>query len=157
MRQDVRLPMILHALLHMADAERAITSEELAPKMDLHPVVMRRAMAGLREAGIVRAQKGHGGGWMLGRSLGAITLDDVYLALGITTLFAVGRRTENPKCFVECVVNRTIDDALRRSEEVFHARLRRVTLADVRKELTQLHTHTCAARARRRGAGAHHV
>jgi len=31
-------------------------------------------MAGLRRAGIVRSEKGHGGGWSLGRKLDDVTL-----------------------------------------------------------------------------------
>jgi DNA-binding IscR family transcriptional regulator len=37
-----------------------------------NPVVIRRTFAGLREAGIVAATKGHGGGWRLART----TVDD---------------------------------------------------------------------------------
>lgn len=154
MRQDARLPMIVHALLHLARLDVAVTSEELAPRMNLHPVVLRRAMAGLREAGIVRAQKGHGGGWMLARALEAITLEDVYVALGITRLFAVGRRTESPKCLVERAVNNTLDEAFARSQEVFHEKLRAVTLADLRDELSA-HSHVCPARAQRTKGVAH--
>jgi Rrf2 family protein len=158
MRQDARLPMMVHALLHMARVDVALTSEELAPRMNMHPVVMRRAMAGLRRARIVRAQKGHGGGFLLARALDAITLEDVYAALGITRLFAVGRRTEHPTCLVEKAVNRTIDEALARSQELFHERLRRVTLADLQKELPSKHRHMCPERSTgRRAKGVAHV
>ena len=68
--------MIVHALLHIARMDVPVTSEELAPRMNTHPVVMRRAMGGLREAGIVRAQKGHGGGFTLARAL-----DDTFFQL----------------------------------------------------------------------------
>lgn len=146
--------MIIHALLHLARVEVAVTSEELAPRMNMHPVVLRRAMAGLREAGIVRAQKGHGGGWMLARALDAITLEDVYGALDIRRLFAVGHRTENPKCLVERAVNETLDDAFARADEVFHAKLRAVTLADLWAELAP-HSHACPARAQRTKGVAH--
>jgi Rrf2 family protein len=150
--------MVVHALLHLARLGVAIPSEELAPRMSMHPVVLRRAMAGLREAGIVHAQKGHGGGWMLARTLDAITLEDVYVALGITRLFAVGRRTENPKCLVEQAVNRTIDSALTQSQELFHERLRKVTLADLQSQLPSNPAHACAERSREPSrAGARHV
>ena len=61
--------MSLHALLHMADAARPFTSEELASGMQTNAVVIRRTFAGLRRAKILRSTKGHGGGWVLARPL----------------------------------------------------------------------------------------
>jgi DNA-binding IscR family transcriptional regulator len=65
MKQDSRLSSVLHALLHMAAFNRPMTSETLAQCMSTHPVVVRRTMAGLREAGFVRSEKGHHGGWVI--------------------------------------------------------------------------------------------
>ncbi len=56
---------VLHVLLHMAEQDAPATSERLAKAMDTNPVVIRRVMAGLREQGYVRSEKGHGGGWTL--------------------------------------------------------------------------------------------
>ncbi|MDQ2736900.1 MAG: Rrf2 family transcriptional regulator, partial [Pseudomonadota bacterium] len=78
MRRDSRFSGVLHVLLHMAEAERAVTSEALAKAMQTNPVVIRRIMAGLREAGFVHSEKGHGGGWKIVRDLASITLRDVY-------------------------------------------------------------------------------
>ena len=64
-------------LLHLSEAREPVTSEFLAPRMKTNPVVFRRTLAGLRDAGIVRSEKGHGGGWSLARGLDAITLAEV--------------------------------------------------------------------------------
>lgn len=104
MRRDSRLSVALHALLHMSDAER-LTSEAIAAQMETNPVVIRRTMAGLRAAGIVRSEKGHGGGWSLVRRLSDVTLYDVYEALGEPTILAMGNRTESPGCLVEKAVS----------------------------------------------------
>ena len=81
MSQDNRLSAVLHALLHMADHGGPLTSAQLAQMMSTNPVVVRRTMAGLREAGLVRSEKGHGGGWELARDLNSVTLRDIYDAL----------------------------------------------------------------------------
>ena len=65
MKRDSRLSGVLHVLLHMAEHEGPMTSETLANAMQTNPVVIRRAMSGLREACYVRSEKGHGGGWTL--------------------------------------------------------------------------------------------
>ncbi|MBX3188561.1 MAG: Rrf2 family transcriptional regulator [Labilithrix sp.] len=155
MKSDGRLSLVLHALLHMGDLDAAITSEDLAARMAIHPVVMRRTMAGLREAGIVRAQKGRGGGWEVARPLDEIRLDEVYAALGVTTLFAVGPRTKNPRCLVERAVNRAVDEALAHASDVFLAGLKRTSLADVRREVTHARPASCRSQRSSRGEQRH--
>lgn len=95
MKRDSRLSITLHALLHMAE-RKTITSEELAACLSTNPVVVRRTMAGLREAGLVRSEKGHGGGWSLACDLATVSLADVHAALGEPAFFAIGNRTESP-------------------------------------------------------------
>ena len=129
MKSDNRLSAVLHALLHMADHGGLLTSADLAKMMSTNPVVVRRTMAGLREAGLVRSEKGHGGGWELARDLNAVTLRDIYDALGSPSLLAIGNRTEAPGCLVEQVVNAALDQAFADAEALLLARLGEVTLA----------------------------
>src|SRR5687767_12360718 len=108
MRRDGRLCFALHVLLHMSEAEQAITSAWLGPKMKKNPVVIRRTMAGLRKAGIVRSEKGHGGGWSLARKLEDVTLADVYDALGLSAPFNIAQLQKSPKCLHERAANRAL-------------------------------------------------
>lgn len=129
MKRDSRLSGVLHVLLHMAEMKGPVTSETMALAMQTNPVVVRRIMAGLREAGLVRSEKGHGGGWTIGRDLAAITLRDIYDALGQPDLFAIGNRTESPGCLVEQAVNAALDDSLAETQALLLARFGAVTLA----------------------------
>lgn len=131
MRRDGRLCVALHVLLHMSETNDAVTSESLAPAMNTNPVVFRRTMAGLRDAGIVRSVKGHGGGWSLARSLNAVTLGDVYSALGLQQPFSIGYRDDNPECGLERAVNRVIGNALGEAEARLVAQFRSITVADI--------------------------
>jgi DNA-binding IscR family transcriptional regulator len=126
----------------------AVTSETLGPMMDMNPVVLRRTMAGLRDAGIVRSEKGHGGGWSLARSLDAITLADVYDALGAPTLFSIGPRDEQPRCLVEQSVNRAVGEALEEAEAILFARLRSLSVADLLADARHA-SKTCSKKGRR--------
>jgi len=129
MKRDSRLSGVLHVLLHMAEHEGPMTSETLAKAMQTNPVVIRRVMAGLRDAGYVRSEKGHGGGWTLACDLGAVTLRDIYNALGHPALLAIGNRAESPGCLVEQAVNAALSDAFREAEALLLARFETVTLA----------------------------
>src|SRR5215208_767499 len=127
-RQDSRLSMTLHALLHMAETDGALTSEAIAAQTCSNAAVVRRTMAGLREAGLVRSEKGHGGGWTLARPLAQLTLGAIYDALGAPTLFAMGHRTETPDCLVEQAVNRAMGEAFDQAEALLVARLAEISL-----------------------------
>jgi DNA-binding IscR family transcriptional regulator len=139
MRRDSKLSGVLHVLLHMAQQPGPFTSETLAKPMDTNPVVLRRIMAGLRDLGYVRSEKGHGGGWTLACDLSKVTLRDVYTALGTPALLAMGNRTEAPGCLVEQAVNAALDQAFGDAEALLLARLGEVTLDmlsdDFRKRL----------------------
>jgi DNA-binding IscR family transcriptional regulator len=131
MKLDTRLSAMLHLLLHMADRIGPVTSDELARYMDGNPAAVRRTLAGLRSAGIVRSGKGHGGGWTLGRPLSTITLADVHDALGAPGFFAIGSRNPNPSCLVEQAVNSSMQETLSEAESLVRARLRSITLASI--------------------------
>ncbi|ABR62382.1 Rrf2 family transcriptional regulator [Sinorhizobium medicae] len=136
MKRDSRLSITLHALLHMAE-RKTITSEELAACLSTNPVVVRRTMAGLREAGLVRSEKGHGGGWSLACDLATVSLADVHAALGEPAFFAIGNRTESPGCLVEQAVNAAMDGALREAELLLLQRLGTISLADLSRDFQQ--------------------
>jgi DNA-binding IscR family transcriptional regulator len=131
MNRDTRLSDVLHVLLHMDQVEEPLTSELLARSMGTNPAVFRRTMAGLREAGLVHSEKGHGGGWRLARSLGEITLLDVYEALGRPNLFAIGNRSRHPDCLVEKGVNEVLADTIAQSEALFVERFGDISLDEI--------------------------
>ena len=129
MKRDSRLSGVLHVLLHMAQHEGPVTSEVLAKAMETNPVVIRRILGGLREHGYVRSEKGHGGGWTLAKGLAAITLRDIYVAIGSPSLLAIGNRTESPGCIVEQAVNAALATSFEDAEARLLARFGEVTLA----------------------------
>jgi DNA-binding IscR family transcriptional regulator len=131
MRSDSRLSRMLHALIHMDRHDGALTSEHLAQMLSTNAVVVRRTMAGLRDQGIVRSEKGHGGGWALSRALSEITLLDIYRALGDPRLFAIGLADDAPSCLVEQAVNAAVADTLSAAEALVIVRFGEVTLADI--------------------------
>lgn len=140
MRRDSKLSGVLHVLLHMAQhPDRLFTSEEMARSMDTNPVVIRRIMAGLRDRGYLRSEKGHGGGWTLSCDLAKVTFRDIYTALDAPALLAIGNRTESPGCVVEQAVNAALGSAFDAAEALLLERFGEVTLAnlatDVRRRL----------------------
>lgn len=139
MKTDSRLSSMLHILLHMGYTGRKFTSDELARMLQTNPVLVRRTLAGLRERGLVKSEKGHGGGWVVARPLDAITLNDVYEALGEPELFAIGHRRVQSPCRVEQAVNTALDQTLAEAEVLVLARLREITLAALSEVVDRSH------------------
>jgi DNA-binding IscR family transcriptional regulator len=131
MKRNSQLSGVLHVLLHMAERQGPMTSDALSRAMDTNPVVIRRIMAGLRDHGYVRAEKGHGGGWTLAQDLSKVTLRDIYAAIGCPPLLAIGNRTESPGCLIEQEVNAALAEAFHDAEALLLARLADVTLASL--------------------------
>jgi len=128
---DARLSRMLHLLIHMDRMDGPLTSDAAAIMLGTNPVVIRRTMAGLRDAGYVRSVKGHGGGWSLTAKLDDITMLDVHRALGENRIFALGPADPDPACLVEQAVNSSLESAMREAEALLLERLADVSLADI--------------------------
>jgi len=128
MRKDSRLSRMLHILIHMDHMDRPATSNHIATMLQTNPVVVRRTMARLRDKGYVTSIKGHGGGWLLNVSLADITLLDIHIALGESSVFTIGLSDEHTECLIEKAVNRELASALKASEDLLLTRFDEVSL-----------------------------
>jgi Rrf2 family protein len=101
MSANSKLSIAIHilTLLHVKRPE-AMSSAFIAGSVNTNPVVIRRLLADLVEAGLVSTQKGVNGGYQLTRSADSITLADVYLALKETSIFGLHTAKPNPLCSV---------------------------------------------------------
>ena len=138
MRPDSRLSRMLHVLLHLANAERPLTSAQIGAMLGTNPVVVRRTMSGLRERGYVLSDKGHGGGWRIACDLRQVSLLDIHKAVGGPTLFAIGNDTDKPNCAFEKAVNAALTDALGAAEVILLKQLADTSLADLAKDFSSM-------------------
>jgi len=129
MKRNSRLALALHTLGHMAQDNRVRTSSDIAAHAGTNPVVVRRVLGKLREAGIVTSEKGPTGGWRLARDPGGITLADVYLALG-ERLVATDRLPDAPSCSVEDALHRRVSKLIKVVEQSFIDSLAATTIVE---------------------------
>lgn len=139
MTRDSRLSSVLHALLHMAEHDGPMTSEALGKCLGTNPVVVRRTMGLLREAGLVASGRGHAGGWRIAVDLSTVSLRQLHAALGEPAIFAIGNRNATSECLVEQAVNAALDSAFAEAEALLLERLSRVTLADLAADFARRH------------------
>ena len=141
MKHDSRLSSVLHALLHMAEHDGPMTSEALGKCLGTNPVVVRRTMGLLREAGFVTSDRGHAGGWRIAVDLSTVTLRQLHEALGEPAIFALGNRNERPQCLVEQSVNAALDEAFADAEALLLERFAQITLATLAADFARRHAN----------------
>ncbi|MEU3415784.1 Rrf2 family transcriptional regulator [Streptomyces sp. NPDC006658] len=139
MGANSRMTVATHALTWMARVcptrpDGIVTSEQIAASVNTNPVVIRRILGSLRDAGLVESQRGQGAGWRLARAPESITLKDVYLAVEPDPLIALHSTPPNQACPVARGIPPVLRQVYDRAEESMKAELAAVTVADVARE-----------------------
>lgn len=132
MKRNSRLSLAFHTLSHMAgEPDRMRTSSDIAEHAGTNPVVVRRVLGKLREAGLLTSEKGHAGGWQLAKPASSITLADIYLALDERLVSGGSQDAELSHCNVETGLQARVGEVLDEIETSLVARLAETTIADV--------------------------
>ncbi|HTN64513.1 MAG TPA: Rrf2 family transcriptional regulator [Devosia sp.] len=131
MKRSARLSVALHALVHLVDRPDAVTSTVLSQCLMTNPVVVRRVMGELRQAGIVASAKGHDGGWRLTKPPAEVSLHDVSTALGETLLVRTKSDPGDTKCQIVRTVDALMSTVIADAEALLAERLKAISLADL--------------------------
>ncbi|MEP3347660.1 MAG: Rrf2 family transcriptional regulator [Litoreibacter sp.] len=131
MKRKSRLSLALHTLAHMAaDPQKVQTSAQIAGHAGTNPVVVRRVLGKLRDAGLLTAEKGHAGGWRLARKPELVSLADVYVALE-ESLVAASKKEDVPTCSLEHGLHTKVTSILEDVEQSLIARLAETSLSEI--------------------------
>ncbi|SEC10793.1 transcriptional regulator, BadM/Rrf2 family [Streptomyces sp. 2231.1] len=139
MAGNSQLTVAAHALtwieLHRRIGDGNATSEGIAGSVNTNPVVIRRLLGRMRDAGLVHSRRGAAAGWVLARPLEDITLRDVYEAIEPPPLFAMHRSDPNLGCPVGSGIQPAMRPVYTRIEEAVRTELDQITLADVLRDV----------------------
>jgi Rrf2 family protein len=129
---------ILTLLAQGAAGGAPVTSEFIAGSVNTNPVVIRRLLAALREAGLVRSQGGPGGGWTLVVPAARISLRDVYRAVEQEPLFPLHPSAPNPRCPVGRTIQAALSAHYEEARRAVERDLARTTIAGLLEEVRAL-------------------
>jgi Rrf2 family protein len=138
-----RFTMAVHALGMLAceggsHPGGVLSSAAIARSVRTNPVVVRRVLADLRRAGLVETRRGARGGVALARPPSRITLGCVWEAVNDgEPLFAGHPAGPDPRCPTGLAVASYLAGVRGRAEKQLVDSLRKVTLADLRRDITR--------------------
>ncbi|MEE6451310.1 Rrf2 family transcriptional regulator [Gottfriedia acidiceleris] len=133
MKISSRFTVAVHILSLVTIENSALcTSEWIAGSVNTNPVVIRRVMGKLKNAGLIQVRRGTGGA-TLRKSLNEITLLDVYRAVEVVEegeLFQFHEKP-NPNCPVGANIQLVLELILNRAQEAMEKILDEVTMEEL--------------------------
>lgn len=113
-----------------------ITSDFLASSINVNPVIIRRILSQLKDAGLIEVKRGTGGASVT-KPLEEITFFDVYRAVECIEENTLFHFHENPdlNCAVGRNIHNILDEKLLRVQEAMERELQSITMADVMEDM----------------------
>ena len=113
-----------------------ITSDFMAASINVNPVIIRKLLSQLKNAGLIEVKRGPGGVEVT-RPLEKITFLDIYRAVECVeedSLFHF-HENPNPDCPVGRNIHEVLDEKLARAQNALENELQSMTLADVKHDI----------------------
>lgn len=134
MQISSRFTIAIHvfACMETFGEDYKITSDFLASSINVNPVIIRKILSQLRNAGLIEVARGTGGTTAT-RPMNQITFYDVYMAVDLLEegeLFHF-HENPNPNCPVGKNIHAVLDDKLLHIQEAMETELKKYTIADV--------------------------
>jgi Rrf2 family protein len=128
---NTQFSIAVHVLAAIAHYERTFTSEILAGSVNANPIFVKRILAKLSKARLVKATVGKAGGYALAKSPKDISLLDISNAVSPPSVFAVHSYEKKKWCVVSSNIKEVMGDVLIGAQKAVESDLKQTTLADV--------------------------
>lgn len=112
-----------------------VCSELIAGSVNTNPVVVRRILSQLKKAGLVEAQLGSGGGFLLAHPADEIDLEQVFRAVEEEWSFPTHREPPNCDCLIGRHVIPVLEKITSRASKAMLDELSAVTIEEVAKKI----------------------
>jgi len=134
--KNVQFSIAVHVMAGLACRyDRDTTSATLANSVNTSPSFVRRILAKLSKAGLVKTATGKAGACWLAKDMNAITLLDIYRAVDAPKAFAIHDYAEQKECTVSCRIKSALDKALSRTQKAMETSLKHVSLGEIVTDL----------------------
>jgi len=107
---NTRFATAIHIMTLLTESPQDwLTSEWLAGSININPVMVRKELSVLREAGLISSRQGKEGGSRLAKNADAIKISEIYIAVKNTEVLGKKNNNPNPACPVGREINQHLD------------------------------------------------
>lgn len=134
---DTRFSISIQIMMTVAHHQgELLTSEFLAQAMDTNPTFIRKMVARLVEADLLKSYRGKGGGIELARKAADISLDDIYIAsTNEKKLINVHNKPVKKSCDVSCCIKSVLEELVDGIENSTQSYLSKKTLQSLMRKV----------------------
>ncbi|WP_312994120.1 Rrf2 family transcriptional regulator [Chryseobacterium flavum] len=116
---NTRFATAVHIMTLLAKSPQEwLTSEWIAGSINVNPVIVRKEISVLREAGLITSRQGKEGGSQLTRNADMITISEIYKAVKNTEILGKKNQNPNPACSVGKEINIHLDTLFEQTDQL---------------------------------------
>jgi Rrf2 family protein len=137
MANNTQFSIAVHLLAGIACGcgEKGVTSGHLADSVNTSASFVRRTLAKLSKAGLVKTSTGKAGACWLAKDARNISLLDIYKAVDAPKAFAIHNYSEQKVCYVSCHIKTALEKVLNQTQKAMETNLASISLSDVVSEV----------------------
>lgn len=116
---NTRFATAIHIMTLLAKSPQDwLTSDWIAGSINVNPVIVRKEISVLREAGLIASRQGKDGGSRLARNAEAISISEIYKAVKNTEVLGKKNQNPNPACSVGKEINVHLDTLFEETDKL---------------------------------------
>lgn len=116
---NTRFATAIHIMTLLAKSPQEwLTSEWMAGSININPVIVRKEISVLREAGLIASRQGKDGGSQLAKSADQISISEIYRAVKNTEVLGKKNQNPNPACSVGKEINSHLNTLFEETDQL---------------------------------------
>lgn len=126
----------VHALVYLNHRQETVSSETLASNVCTNPARVRKVMAKLKKAGIIRTKEGLEGGYHFEKDSSSVNLREICDALEVDFVSASWKSGDKDmNCMIASGMAAIMDDIYGDLDELCRKRLETITIATIEQKI----------------------
>lgn len=116
---NTRFATAIHIMTLLAESPQEwLTSEWMAGSININPVIVRKELSVLKEAGMIISRQGKEGGSRIAKNADIIKISDIYLAVKNTEVLGKKNNNPNPACSVGKEINKHLQTLFSETDQL---------------------------------------
>ncbi|PTT24050.1 transcriptional regulator, partial [Chryseobacterium sp. HMWF028] len=116
---NTRFATAVHIMTLLAKSPQEwLTSDWMAGSINVNPVIIRKEISVLREAGLIISRQGKEGGSQLAKNAEMITISEIYKAVKNTEVLGKKNQNPNPACNVGKEINNHLNTLFEETDQL---------------------------------------